>query len=185
MKRMALILSLAIGVLSAQQAMAQSNIGFRSIGGSLAYVSPEDLGGTIGLGVFANLGQITPEIRLEPNIEYWSQSEEAFGAKASIQDIAVGARAKYFFEIANSGVRPFAGGGLGLHFLSAETSVTVPGFPTITDHASETQLGLDLGGGMETSLSPKVDFHAELWYGIVSDASHLALRVGLSHKLGS
>ena len=184
MKRTVQILLLALGVLAAQQAMAQSNIGFRRIGASLAYVSPEDIDATFGFGAFADLGQITPEIQLEPGIEYWSQSEGAYGSEVSIRDISVGARAKYFFEVQNSKIRPFAGGGLGLHFLHAEASVTLPGFPTVTSEDSETRLGLDLGGGMETPLSPKVDFHAEAWYGIVSDASRLALRVGLSTKLG-
>lgn len=183
MKRIVLLFTLAIGVLSSQ-AQAQSNIGFRTIGASLGYVSPEDLGGTFGLGVFADLGQITPEIRLEPRVEYWSSSEESFGAKASIRDISIGARGKYFFEVANSQIRPFAGAGLGLHFLNAEASVTIPGFPTLSSSQSETKLGVELGGGMESSLNPKVDFHAHLWYGIVSNASQFSMRVGLSHKLG-
>jgi len=185
MKRTVLLLTLAIGVVSAQQAIGQSNIGFKSVGASVGYVSPEDLDGTLGLGVFADLGQVTPQISLEPRIEYWSQSEEAFGAKASLTDIAIGARGKYFFQVANPRLRPFAGAGLGLHFLSAEMEISVPGFPTMTSDASETKLGFDFGGGVETSLSPRVNFHAEMWYGIVSDASQLSLRLGLSRKLGS
>jgi opacity protein-like surface antigen len=184
MKRTFFLLAAAIGVMSSQQAVGQSSIGFRSVGASVAYVSPQDLDGTFGFGALADLGRITPQIALEPRIEYWSKSQEAFGAKASLSDIAVGARAKYFFEVANPKIRPFAGAGLGLHFLKAEASVTVPGFPTITADESTTKVGVDFGGGMETSLSPKVDFQAALWYGIVSNASQLSLRVGLSQKFG-
>ena len=183
MKRTVLLLALATSVLSSQ-AQAQSSIGFRTIGGSIGYVSPEDLGGTFGLGVFADLGRITPDIGLEPRIEYWSSTESAFGAEATLRDISVGARGKYFFEVKNSQIRPFAGAGLGLHFLNAEATVTVPGFPALTSSASETKLGVELGGGMESSLNPKVDFHANIWYGIVSNASQFSMRVGLSHKLG-
>jgi opacity protein-like surface antigen len=184
MKRTVLILLLALGVLPAGQALAQSNVGLHGIGASLAFVSPEDLDGTVGLGVFADLGFVTPQIGLEPHIEYWSTSEQAYGAEVSMRDVAIGCRGKYYFEVANTKMRPFAGAGLGLHFLKAEASVTVPGFPTMSDEASDTQFGIDLGGGLATPLGPKDDLHFELWYGVVSDVSQLALRVGISHKLG-
>lgn len=184
MKRIVLVLVLATGALSAQRAMGQASIGFRSIGASVAYVSPENVNGTFGLGVFADLGRITPEIGLEPRIEYWSASEEAFGSKASMRDVVVGARGKYYFDIANPKVHPFAGAGLGLHFLRAEATVSIPGLPTISSSASDTRLGVDFGGGLETNVSPLVDLNVELWYGIVSDANQFALRLGVSRKLG-
>jgi outer membrane protein W len=76
--------------------------------------------------VFADMGRITNNIMLEPRMDYWSKSEGAFGAEASIRDLSVGARAKYLFETSNPKIQPFAGVGLGMHFLKAE--VTVPGF---------------------------------------------------------
>ena len=196
MKWFTLVLALAIGALSAQPAAAaaaksktkaksksSSDIGFKSIGVGLAYVSPEDLGGTAGFGVYADLGRVTPEIAIEPYLGYWSSSEEAFGASASIRDIAVGAHGKYYFEVANPQFRPFAGAGLGFHFLKAEATVAIPGFPSMTSEASETKLGFDFGGGFETSLNPKVDLQGALWYGIVDSASQFSMRIGLSHKL--
>jgi len=184
MKRKALFLVLALGLLGSQQAMAQSKIGFHAIGGTVAYVSPENLDGTFGLGVFADLGQLAPNIGLEPNIEYWSFSENQFGVETSLRDISLGARAKYYFEVSNPKVRPFAGAGLGLHFLHAETSMNIPGFPATTAEGSDTKLGLDIGGGISTAMNSKNDFRAEAWYGIVSDVNQFALRVGISHKLG-
>lgn len=185
MKRNVTILALALGLLAAQQAMAQSDIGFKHAGVAIGYVSPENIDGTLGVGVFADLGTLTPVISLEPRIDYWSHSEEAYGSKATIRDIAVGARGKYHFSTAKPNVRPFAGAGLGMHFINAEVSISVPGYPTMTADDSSTKLGLDLGGGVETSLSPRADLNGELWYGIVSDVSQLSLRVGLSYKLGS
>jgi hypothetical protein len=185
MKRISPLIALALCALASQAAMAQSDIGLKSIGAAVGYVSPEDLDGTFGLGVFADMGRITPDIGLETRIDYWSQSEEAFGTEVSIRDIAVGARGKYYFSTANPRVRPFAGAGLGLHFLSAEVTVSVPPFPTVTTDDSETKLGLDFGGGIATSMSPRADLHAEMWYGIVSDVSQFSLRVGMSYKLGS
>lgn len=192
MKRIVLFLVLAIGALSARETMAKAHreappradIGFKSLGASVAYVSPENLDGTFGFGVFADLGRITPQIGLEPHIDYWSGSQEAFGAKAEIRDIAVGARGKYYFEVKSPTIRPFLGTGLALHFVNAKATVSVPGFPTVSSSSSQTKLGLDLGGGMETSLNPKMDLHAELWYGIVSDVGQFAVRLGVSRKLG-
>jgi len=183
MKRMAFVLLLAAGVVSTHQAAAQTNIGFNGIGGSIAYVSPENIDGVFGLGIFADMGQLSPRIGFEPSLEYWSHSEEAFGTKASIRDVTLGARGKYYFETTSPKMRPFAGAGLGLHFLHSETSVTVPGFPTMSVDVSDTKLGLDLGGGIASQLGPRDEFRAEAWYGIVSDVSQLALRVGIRHSL--
>jgi opacity protein-like surface antigen len=183
MKRKALFVMLALGLLSAQQAMAQSKISFNAIGANLAFVSPEQLDGTFGLGVFADIGQIAPNIGLEPHIEFWSKSDNQFGFESSLRDVSVGMRGKYYFEVANPKVRPFAGAGLGLHFLHAETTVNIPGFGTVNESGGDTKLGLDLGGGISTALNSKNDFHAEAWYGIVSDVSQFAVRVGVSHKL--
>lgn len=184
MKRLVVLFTLAFAVLTAGSALAQSQLGLRAVGGSLAFVNAEDLDGAVGLGVFADLGMVTPNIGLEPVLEYWSKSEEAFGAKASVRDVALGCRGKYYFETSNPKIRPYAGAGLGLHFLKAETSVEMPGFPAMNSEASDTKLGLDLGGGLSTPLGPKNDLRFEMWYGIVSDVSQLALRVGVSHKLG-
>lgn len=185
MKRNVILLALALAVLASQQARAQSDIGFKRIGATVGYVSPENLDGTFGLGVFADLGTIAPSISLEPRIDHWSHSEEAFGSKATLSDVVVGARAKYYFRVSNTNVRPFAGAGLGLHFLHAEVSLSIPSLPTMASGETTTKLGLDLGGGATTRLTPRADLLGEMWYGIVSDASQLSIRVGLSYKVGS
>jgi opacity protein-like surface antigen len=183
MKQKALYLVLAFGLLSAQQAAAQSNIGLHAIGASAAFVSPENLDGAFGFGVFADLGKIAPKIGLEPTLEYWSKTDSQFGVDNTLRDVSVGARGKYYFDVANPKVRPFAGAGLGLHFLHAESTVNIPGFGNVSASGDDTKLGLDLGGGITTPLNPMNDFHAEAWYGIVSDVNQLAVRVGISHKL--
>ena len=184
MKRKAILVMLAFGLLSAQQSMAQSNIGLHAIGANAAFVSPENLDGAFGFGVFADLGQVAPKIGLEPNVEFWSRSDSQFGVESSLRDVSVGMRGKYYFDVANPKVRPFAGAGLGMHFLHAEASEFVPGFGTVTATGDDTKLGLDLGGGIATAINPKNDFRAEAWYGIVSDVNQFAIRVGVSHKIG-
>ena len=94
MKRIHLLVLVAAFGLAASPAWAQSDLGFKRLGAAVGYVSPEDLDGTIGFGAFADLGTITPRIGLEARMDYWSQSEEAFGAEASISDLTLGARGK-------------------------------------------------------------------------------------------
>src|SRR5262245_30987389 len=184
MKRIVLLFMILGGVLLSTQASAQSDMGFKRLGATVGYISPEDLDGTLGLGVFADLGTITPVIGLEARLDYWSWSEEEFGTEVSINDISLGVRGKYLFSIKDSSIRPYLGAGLSMHFLNAEVTFDDGNGGTMSADDSQTELGLDLGGGMATAVSPKVDLIGELWYGI-SDIDQLALRMGMSMKLGS
>jgi len=186
MKRNALLLTLALVAAIAPAAMAQSDIGFKKLGVATGFVSPENLDGTFTFGAFADLGTITPNIGLEPRLDYWSWSQSAFGVEGKVHDVIFGTRAKYYFDIQKSKLRPFAGAGLALHFVGIEaTTPAMGGFPAMTVSDSQTKLGVDLGGGLLTPVSPRVDFLGEIWYGIVSDVSQFSLRAGLSMKLGS
>ena len=185
MKLRLLLLALALCGLVARDAAAQSHLRLDRIGGAIGYVSPEHIGGTLGLGVFADLGTIAPRIGLETRLDYWSSSDQLYGTKTSVHDVTLGARGKYFFPAPGSKFRPFAGAGLGFHVLHAEITIPVtPGVPEMTIGDSQTKLGLDLGGGATTSVGPRTDLLGEIWYGIVSDVSQFSLRVGLSYKLG-
>jgi opacity protein-like surface antigen len=186
MKRIVPLLVMALGVVTAPAAHAQADLGFKNAGVAIGYVSPEDLGGTLGFGVFADLGTMAPRVGLEARLDYWSQSEEAFGTEASVRDITLGARGKYWFETSNPKLRPFAGAGLAFHVVHAEVTIPPsPGFPGMNEEDSATKMGVDVGGGVATDLGPTTQLLGELWYGIVSDVSQLSLRVGVSFKLGS
>ena len=207
MKRTALIIALAICTLASQNAMAATakssgsssrhtsaskaratesgaDFGFKRIGGAIQMVGPEDIDATFGFGVFADLGTVAPNIGLEARLDYWSQSEDVFGFDTSIRDVTLGARGKYYFQVNHPTIRPFAGLGLGMHFLKAEVEVPTGPTTTTTVDDSETRLGLDFGGGIRTAISPTLDLHAEGWYGIVSDVNQFSLRVGMSYRLG-
>lgn len=185
MKYRMLAVTVALGALVASNAMAQSSLGLKSLGVAVGYVSPENLDGTLGFGVFADHGTIAPRIGLESRIDYWGWSQSAFGAKTSINDMAVGARSKYYFSVVNPAVRPFVGAGLGMHFLHAKVSIpSQGGFPAMSVEDSSTKLGLDLGGGVAMSVAPRTQLLGELWYGVISDVNQFSLRVGMSHKLG-
>jgi len=164
----------------ASTAAAQADLGMRGMGFRIGYVNPEDVDGTVGFAVFADMGTIVPNLMIEPNIGFWTSSEDIFGTKVSFRDIVVGGRGKYLFEIQNSKIRPFLGGGLGLHFLHAEVSST--GFPTIED--SEVRLGFDFGGGVYFPINPSWDITSEVWYGIVSDINQASIMVGAQYNFG-
>jgi hypothetical protein len=187
MRRNALLLTFALCAMLCRSASAQKDMGFKEGAGvDFGIVSPEDLDATVGVGVFADVGGITPRVRVEPRIDYWGQSEEAFGAGYSVRDLAVGTRVKYYFPVSNPKLRPFAGGGLGLHIIHAEVEVTDPfSGQTMTAEDSSTKLGLELGGGLASPISPRTSFVATAWYGAVSDFSHVTLKVGLLHAFGS
>src|SRR5262245_66603740 len=111
MKR-ALLFPGCLLVLATGSAFAQSDLGFKSVGVAAGFVSPEDLDGTFSIGVFVDHGFIAPRLGLESRVDFWSTSEEGFGTEVSVSDVAIGARAKYFFEVNHPTIRPFPGAGL-------------------------------------------------------------------------
>jgi opacity protein-like surface antigen len=186
----ALILIGLLCCLAAGPILAQSDLGFKGVGGEIGLVSPQDVDTTVGFGLFTDLGFVAPRFQLEGFLDYWSQTEvSTAGSEVSVRDLAFGMRGKYIFPNQNPGLRPFAGFGLGLHFLNAEISIAdidyggvfIPG-ETFSD--STTRLGLDLGGGVAAALSDKTDFIGEMWYGIVDDFNQLSIKAGILYKLG-
>ncbi|MGH7724398.1 MAG: outer membrane beta-barrel protein [Candidatus Eiseniibacteriota bacterium] len=192
MKRSIILATVAVALctVASQNAAAQSDFGFKKLGVAVGYVSPEDMDGTFSIGGFADLGTVAPRFGIEARLDYWSVSETqevpfpgAPSAEASVRDITLGARGKYYFPVSSTSVRPFAGAGLGMHFVKAEVSIPPVGpLPGMSVEDSSTELGLDLGGGMATSLGAKTDLLAELWY-TASDLGQLSLRAGLAFKL--
>jgi opacity protein-like surface antigen len=156
---------------------SHSGLGLNRLGVDAGLVDPEAVGSTIGFGVFADLGNLARDIRLSSHLGYWNKSESAFGAEASLRDISGGARARYMFHVASPKLQPYVGAGLGVHFF--HTKMGIPGF-TVEDSA--TKLGLDLGGGVLTPVSPKTDLFAELWY-TAADIDQLSMKAGVSFRI--
>ena len=154
-----------------------SGLGLTALGVEAGLVDPEAAGSTIGFGAFANLGNIARDVRLSSHLGYWSKSENAFGAEASIRDISLGARAKYMFHVSSPKLQPYVGTGLGLHFFHMKAGI--PGF-TVED--TVTKLGWDLGGGVLTPVSPKADLFGDMWY-TVADINEFTMKVGLAFRM--
>jgi opacity protein-like surface antigen len=155
-----------------------SGFGLSSIGVEAGLVDPEGASSTIGFGAFAGLGNIARDIRLSSHLGYWSKSENDFGAEASIRDISVVARAEYMFHVRSRKVQPYAGAGLGMHFFHSK--VEIPGFVSAEDSA--TKVGLDLGGGLSTPVSPGTDLFGEIWY-TAADIDQFSVKAGASFRL--
>ncbi|MEO5616712.1 MAG: outer membrane beta-barrel protein [Candidatus Eisenbacteria bacterium] len=186
MNRRMMLGAVALCLLLSQPAVAQSDFGFKRGGLAISIVSPENVDATLGLGVFADMGTIAPRWGFESRLDWWSHTESVYSTEATMTDLTLGARTKYQFPVTSSSVQPFAGVGLGLHFLNAEVVVIDPssGYAMTAD-ASETRLGMDLGGGISTSLNSNTQLLAEGWFSLVSDFNQFSLRVGMSRAFGN
>jgi hypothetical protein len=179
-KQIVVLAVLCCGLIS-QNALAESHMGLKAAGVEVGVVSPENGDATLGFGGFADWGNMAPNMRLASHLDYWSQSESSiFGGEVSVSDISLSTRGKYMFPVSSPKIQPFAGVGLGLHFLKSR--VEVPGFPTMED--SSTKLGLELGGGLNTPINPKTDLQTALWFGVVDGFNQLSVKVGMAFKLG-
>jgi opacity protein-like surface antigen len=183
-------LVVAVSGLPLQSARAASDLGLKGVGVDLGYVSPENVDGTLGFGAFADLGALSPKVRLSTHLGYWSKSEgdPILQSEATIRDISLMTRARYHFP-SSSKFQPYAGGGLGFHFLKA--SVSFPEFdlgggfviPAYEASDSSTKLGIDLGGGFTTPVGQITVLYGDMWYGIVEDFSQLSMKLGLAWRL--
>lgn len=189
-KVLAFLAVIALLATPSQIALAASDVGFKSIGVDLGYVSPEDVDGTLGFGAFADLGPLSPTVRLSSHLGFWSKSEDlGSGSEVSVRDISLTGRVRYMFPVSSPKFQPYAGGGLGFHSLRAEVyspAVDLGGgviIPAMTDSDSELKLGLDLGGGFVTPVGAKTDLYGDLWYSMVEDFSQLSMKVGLAFHL--
>lgn len=181
-KSLVALLALGFCVITSQNALAQANLGLTAAGVQVGMVSPEDVDATLGFGAFADWGTLTPNIRLASHLDYWSKSEgDPSTGEATIRDITLSMRGKYMFPTSSPRFQPYAGVGLGMHFLNAR--VEVPSFPVIED--GTTKVGFDFGGGFSTPMNPRADFQAETWYSIVDGFNQFSLKGGLSFKIGS
>jgi opacity protein-like surface antigen len=167
-------------------AYSQADIGLMGVGGKVGYVMPEDIDNTFGFGLEADMGTIMPNLSLHGFVEYWSKSYDVgFGsdADASISVIALGAAAKYHFEM-DGNITPYAGGGLGLNIGKASLEYTDPFTgQKVDDSDSESDIAIHLLGGASMPLSPQMDGYAELKY-VISDVEYFGIFLGINYKMG-
>jgi len=169
-------------------AFAQANIGFNGIGVKVGYVMPEDpIESTFGFGLNADLGTITPKIKLGAFLDYWSKSYDynyGYGveSEATFSVLAIGALARYDFTTSGN-IKPYVAGGLGLDFGTFKWEWENPLTGDKEDESeSDSEFAIHLIGGAEMPLSPTMTGFAEVKY-VISDPEYFGIFVGVMYKL--
>ncbi len=133
----------------------------------------------IGLRVRLTSARLVSGFELLPSVEYWRNSTtvDPFGIKTSRRDATLGADARYTFSKAN--LKPYVGGGFGLHFLASEATVPDIG------HRSTSVIkgGLAALGGVSFGMTPKLDNFLEVKYHHLPGYSQFKINWGLSYSL--
>jgi opacity protein-like surface antigen len=168
-------------------AFGKSNIGFNGIGAKIGYIMPESpIENTIGFGAVADLGTLTPALKFEGELLYWSKGYTAADYEWSYSQIYISALVKYFFpQKKNAKWLPYAGGGVGLVIGKSKSEYKGAYSMYVSDKSSSisnTDLGIHLLGGVKTVLSPTMDGFAEARYSI-DGADFFGLFVGAIFKL--
>ncbi len=172
---------------------AQSDIGFKGVGGHVGFVMPEDpIDNTFGFGLDADLGPLMPNLRLGLFLDYWSKSyEESIGGvpgyssgsswEVTFSMLNIGANAKYLFPVEGN-IQPYAGGALGLGIASASVE-SKSEFGDYSDDDSESDISIGFLGGASMPVSPTMAGFLEARYTIVGDGDYLGIFGGILYKL--
>jgi hypothetical protein len=178
---------MAVAILSVCAASAQAQSFVNGIGLSVGVVDVDNMESTnVGFGMFADVSMGPSAFSIQPYVDYWQNTEDMpDGGEFKTRDIALGAKGLYNFALSNPKVTPFLGAGLGAHFLKAESPELDMGgglvFPAV--EASDTKLGVDLGGGLGFDLG-RVTLRGEGWYTFISDANTVGGRASLIIPFG-
>jgi len=163
----------------APQAVAQTttnnnedvSLGFKGLGARIGLVDPEGASSTVDLGLHIDAGNVARNVRVSPLVEYWSVGV----ADIDFKDFAMGLDLAVDFPLQDSRLKPYVGGGVGLHWLSFDDPVT-------SDSDSDTKFGLNLMGGVLTEAMPNLSLFGELRYNFVSDANQLKILGGFTYR---
>jgi len=109
-------------------------------------------------------------------MSYWSVGTDVGAYSADFKDLAFAADVNVDFPLQGGRFTPYLGGGLGLNFLSFDS--TVPGVSSNND----TKLGINVLGGMRNDVMPNLSLFGELRYSFVSNANQLKLLGGFTYR---
>ena len=114
----------------------------------------------------AVIGEIAPDLTFDPSLE--------FGLGDDVTLISLNLDLHYHFDLQNTTWRPYAGAGLGIHFIEFD------GGPGNDDSDTEVGGGLIFGASVPTSAGNR--FFAELKFGL-GDSPDLKMVVGWNFKM--
>ena len=157
-----LLVFCALGAALAAPAHAQTAVG--GIGPRVGFSTDPS---QIVFGGQAIIGEIAPKITFDPALEF------GFGDHATV--IAVNFDLHYHFDVQGTAWRPYAGGGVGLNFLSIDNG------PFIQD-TSDTAVGGNVVIGAAVPTQTGNRFFSELKLGL-GDVPTMKMLVGWNFKM--
>lgn len=146
-----------------------SGLGFRGLGARIGFVDPEDASSALGLGIHIDAGELVRNVHLMPMVEYWKVGVNG----VDISDLTIGTDVNLDFPVEGGRMVPYAGGGLGFHFLKADSPF---------GEASDTKFGLNIQGGIRNQVMPNLAIFGEVKYAFVSDANQLKIMGGFTYN---
>lgn len=150
MNRKGLLVTAVLVFAVASMAFAESNIGFKGVGGLFGFIDPDIDETTFAFGPRVDLGTIfSPQVGFMAEFLYWGKSYEAVGATSKWSSMYITALGKYLFGDADSQFKPYAAAGLGL--VIGKASVDIPGFTKTSSSDSELAIHLIAGAGYDVS----------------------------------
>ncbi|MBU1702588.1 MAG: porin family protein [Candidatus Eisenbacteria bacterium] len=161
-------------------------IGLKGIEARLGYADIEgDVGGAILFSGGADLGQLTPELGLELQADFWTKSEDfGGGVEWSWMDFGIMCNLRYDF-VGGASFLPYTFAGLGFHYWDA--SWDCPGCSTFFGDLSESGLefGFDIGAGAEFGKGEGITPVARLGYNVNGGADYLFISGGIKFPMGN
>ncbi len=148
-------------------------LGFQGLGARIGFVDPEGASSTVALGIHVDAGEIVQHVHLMPLAEYWKVGVSG----VDVSDLTLATDINVDFPVEGGRVIPYAGGGLGLHFVKVDDPFAPPGFDT-----SDTKLGLNIQGGIKNQAMPNLAIFGEVKYSFVSDVNQLKLMGGFTYN---
>ena len=153
------------------------------IDGMTATVIQQHQSSFSGLGLRARVhsAQLIPNIEILPYLEWWKNTStvQPFDVKASRADATIGADARFVGEW--RGLHPYAGVGLGLHFIHNE--VEAPSLGLAHGEDSLIKGGPSLLGGTTFALGGRLENFLEVKYHYVPNYSQLKINMGLAYNI--
>ncbi len=154
-----------------QNAPASHGLGLQGFGARIGLVDPENASSTVALGAHVDAGEFVKNVHVMPYIEYWKVGVSGVNTR----DFTLATDVNLDFPLQGGHVVPYAGGGLGLHFLHAD-------IPVVGGDGSSKKLGLNIQGGIRNQVMPNLGLFGEVRFSFVDTADQLKVMGGFTYN---